>query len=238
MNIEADYYFNKWIYGCFCGDELVVLDVRKGLYHSITESELQVIIPYLRDALPLPGHKSLYSGQAEDAQLHLRNMEDLGILTRSAAQGKRMMGARAVDPIDLFEHLEADSDPLFRWHHVCVMFLAGLFAHLMLKWVTFSNIIRYFQNKWRRGGGALHHERVTEIARVYNHLRPLLWRSRICLYDTLAFDFFCRLHGVKPTIVFGVIGEPFQAHCWAQVDGFILNDVPQNTKKFTPILVI
>jgi hypothetical protein len=48
-------------------------------------------------------------------------------------------------------------------------------------------------------------------------------------------DFLDR-RGARASIVFGVTGTPFKAHCWVQLGDQLLNDSLDNVTPFTPIL--
>jgi hypothetical protein len=39
-----------------------------------------------------------------------------------------------------------------------------------------------------------------------------------------------------PQVVFGVIADPFQAHCWLQEGNVVLNDDLERVGKYKPIL--
>jgi len=56
-----------------------------------------------------------------------------------------------------------------------------------------------------------------------------------CLLDSLAFD---RWLGCPRDIclVFGVVGQPFEAHCWVQSDATVLNDSYDRVSRFEPVL--
>ena len=61
--------------------------------------------------------------------------------------------------------------------------------------------------------------------------------KRNCLLDTLAIDQWLGIpKSVK--IVFGVIANPFEAHCWAQSDRGVLNDSYDRVSRFEPILAV
>jgi hypothetical protein len=58
------------------------------------------------------------------------------------------------------------------------------------------------------------------------------------LLDSLALLAFLRQRGLYADLVFGVIRQPFAAHCWVQARGVVLNDRLDRVAEFTPILVI
>lgn len=62
--------------------------------------------------------------------------------------------------------------------------------------------------------------------------------SACCLLDSIALVRFLARKGYCAHLVFGVIGEPFAAHCWVQHGEAILNDTLGHVTAHTPIRVI
>lgn len=73
---------------------------------------------------------------------------------------------------------------------------------------------------------------------AFKALRPLYPRRYLCLFDSLALFEFLASYRVYPHVVFGVIADPFEAHCWLQVGSTILNDDLERVGKFRPILCL
>jgi len=59
-----------------------------------------------------------------------------------------------------------------------------------------------------------------------------------CLLDSLAMAHFLARRGFATNIVFGVIDDPFSAHCWVQTGDLVLNDTVGNATSYTPIRVL
>jgi hypothetical protein len=59
-----------------------------------------------------------------------------------------------------------------------------------------------------------------------------------CLIRALAVKWLCNKSGIKSKLVFGVIANPFAAHCWVQLGGAVLVGGFEQARLFTPILVI
>lgn len=76
------------------------------------------------------------------------------------------------------------------------------------------------------------------LARNFRYVRRLLPSRGTCLADSLAFLAMARGRGLPAKMVFGVISEPFAAHCWVQLGGVVLNDALDNVRNFTPIKVV
>lgn len=59
-----------------------------------------------------------------------------------------------------------------------------------------------------------------------------------CLPASFAMLDFLHRRGSDARAVFGVIANPFRAHCWLQSETEILNDDADHVSAFTPILVV
>ena len=81
-------------------------------------------------------------------------------------------------------------------------------------------------------------ERVTALVQRFVRLRPMYPRAYLCLFDSLALLRFLASHHVFPDLIFGVIAEPFEAHCWLQNGSVIVNDDLERIAHYTPILSI
>lgn len=68
--------------------------------------------------------------------------------------------------------------------------------------------------------------------------RPMVPIARNCLLDSLALDSWLARRGIGTQLVFGVVAEPFAAHCWLQTPEALLNDSYDHVSSFTPIVVL
>lgn len=58
-----------------------------------------------------------------------------------------------------------------------------------------------------------------------------------CLPAALITSLFLRRKGIDTQVVFGVRSHPFEAHCWVERDGILLEDDADRVRAFTPIAV-
>lgn len=73
---------------------------------------------------------------------------------------------------------------------------------------------------------------------VFARARHLVPIRPVCLLDSVALRIFLSRYHHRPALVFGVVREPFAAHCWLQHDKMVLNDHLDHARQHTPILVI
>jgi hypothetical protein len=71
---------------------------------------------------------------------------------------------------------------------------------------------------------------------AFKELRPWYPRAYLCLFDSLALLEFLASYRAFPRIVFGVVADPFQAHCWLQEGDVVINDSLERVCRYTPIL--
>jgi hypothetical protein len=76
-----------------------------------------------------------------------------------------------------------------------------------------------------------------QLARRFLRLRGLIPASGRCLPASLLLINFLRLGGVAADLVIGVRTHPFEAHCWVETGGKVLNDEIGYCRSFSPIFV-
>lgn len=76
------------------------------------------------------------------------------------------------------------------------------------------------------------------IARMTAQLRPLVPRSGRCLVRSLLLLHMLDLRGARANWIFGVRTHPFDAHCWVEYDGVVLNDTLEHVRWYTPIVLV
>lgn len=76
------------------------------------------------------------------------------------------------------------------------------------------------------------------VISAVNRTRAIIDSTDRCLPDSLAFLWLCFRRGLRPSLVIGVRPAPFSAHCWVQKDSIVLSDTVENTRLYTPILIL
>lgn len=74
-------------------------------------------------------------------------------------------------------------------------------------------------------------------AMIFEQLLPWAPRQEACLYRSFMLLQFLGDLGRDANWVFGVRTRPFEAHCWVQAGGIVLNDSLDNVGSYAPILV-
>lgn len=79
-------------------------------------------------------------------------------------------------------------------------------------------------------------QHISGLMAAFKDFRPLYPRPYLCLFDSLALLEFLAAYHSFPRIVFGVVADPFHAHCWLQEGGMVLNDDLERIGHYKPIL--
>lgn len=77
-----------------------------------------------------------------------------------------------------------------------------------------------------------------DFAAAFRRVRPFVPIETVCLVDSISIVRFLAKRRIHAHLVFGVTGQPFAAHCWAQHGDLVLNDTVGHVSAHTPIRVI
>jgi hypothetical protein len=77
-----------------------------------------------------------------------------------------------------------------------------------------------------------------EVLGSYFASRPFFSKPWICRLDAPALCLLMRRFGHSAELVFGARLEPFAAHCWAELDGVVLNEPIDYVGRFAPLLAV
>jgi hypothetical protein len=76
---------------------------------------------------------------------------------------------------------------------------------------------------------------IARLAEAHRRAGLILSARDQCLPTSMALMAALTKRGARPTLVLGVKLDPFQAHCWVELAGAVLNDAPDHVRPFTPI---
>ncbi|MBP7703741.1 MAG: lasso peptide biosynthesis B2 protein [Caulobacter sp.] len=88
-----------------------------------------------------------------------------------------------------------------------------------------------------RFSGAPPDQALLRQAMIFERLLPWAPRQEACLYRSFMLLQFLGELGRDANWVFGVRTRPFEAHCWIQAGGVVLDDSVDHVASFAPILV-
>jgi hypothetical protein len=111
-------------------------------------------------------------------------------------------------------------------------------VHWRLRFGTFASTVAGLERRRHHAGSTREFDvaRASPLIARFQRLRPLFPRRYLCLFDSLALFEFLAGYDCFPHLVFGVIADPFEAHCWLQAGTVVLNDNLERTDRYKPIL--
>jgi len=81
-------------------------------------------------------------------------------------------------------------------------------------------------------------ERYCRAIAAFSSARRYVPARTHCLLDSISLLRFLARRALRATLVFGVIPDPFSAHCWLQAGELVLNDTVGNVNAHTPIRIV
>jgi hypothetical protein len=79
---------------------------------------------------------------------------------------------------------------------------------------------------------------IARIEGAYRRAALIVPTRNRCLATSMALMSALMAQGARADLVLGVKLDPFQAHCWVELDGAVIGDEPDLLRPFTPILVV
>lgn len=206
------------ITACVAHGRVIILDVATDRYRAIPQSDEPLFIRWLSTP-PAPPPQAL-----RDC------LTALGI-DRGPLEELTPLASSVIMPLPL------DPDPV---PHVRVSstLLFGVAKSLLPAWraVRSHHLERALDgaSEAMKRSESPRHSLQSRLAQ-FRAARPLIPVPRVCLHDCLALvDWLGPASGAE--LVLGVSPYPFNAHCWVQADGRVIDDHPQSPSRFHPIL--
>jgi hypothetical protein len=207
---------------CIASDKLIVLDLRRDRYFCVPDSiagEMRAWLEQRHNSAPPP------------ASAHM--LEKAGVRRESDPIPTNALKDRILVP-DGFAKFDAGSEPAARTVSVARQVAA---TWISLRLVPLERIVstRHTRAPLPLNGDL---QATLTLAATFERSRPFVPIARNCLLDSLALDSWLARRGVGAQLIFGVVAEPFAAHCWLQTKEALLNDSYDNVSSFTPILAL
>jgi len=235
------YFLSPSIQWCFVNERCVILDVDKDRYLQVSARDFASILSYLPSDRYDP-----HTPSPDVLPATLRAAADellaASVLTLSPPSTPRQHSPPTPRPTE-FRPTPPTSTSLFRVMAALPEFaLACATADYCLRYLSLKRItMRIIERKRTHSNPTptLLREQAIALAHCYRRLRPFYPRNYLCLFDSLALLEFLAIWGIYPSLVFGVIVDPFLAHCWVQYDNAVLCDTACSASRwYSPIMAI
>jgi hypothetical protein len=232
------YLLSSDCFVCRLQDYWIILDTKRDKYLCVAHAELATIGHRLHGwAYPRSPAKDGANVCDEEDSL-IESLVLRGILTGSPRDGKPFIESetwardRAIEAIELEASARASPLEVIRFFWACGK------VHWRLRFGAFARTVAELERRRRHAGspGEYDAARTSRLIAIFKILRPLFPRPYLCLFDSLALLEFLAGYDCLPHLVFGVVADPFEAHCWLQAGTAVLNDGLERTGRYKPIL--
>jgi len=220
----------------------VILGVNRDKYLCVDRGQFEALGPWIRgwEASTAPNAPVAASPPTEATALADRLLS-LQILSEHAPGAKDARATVYAHPSDAVDPDSSETLHRFWWAHAGPFFLSCAKASRQLRKERFESIIA--STKARKpcdpnAPAAFDIGRARPLLTVFDRLRWFYPRPYLCMFDSLALIHFLAHFRLHPDWVFGVKADPFEAHCWVQADGLVLNDTVGRVSGFTPIMYL
>ena len=215
----------------------VILDADRDKYHCVNRRQFETLGPLLKgwEGAVAPGDPAAVP---TDVITLAKDLLSLNILSEHAARAKDALPSAYPLPT---QAIDPDSPGPSRWltcTHAKAFFASSARASRELREKRFPDIIEQVRERKIRNAAAFDLEHARLLASVFDRLRPFYPQRYDCLPDSLRLIHFLARFGLYADWVFGVIADPFEAHCWVQAGDLVLNDRLERVSAFTPIMCI
>jgi hypothetical protein len=235
------YFLSKDCYVCNTQGYWIILNVSRDKYLCVTNADLTSIGSWMHgwqrsdDGLENPQHLDV----ARDSLI--RSLLANGVLTIHSEDGKAFVESEHVAS----KAAAACAKPILSTKATVSYAAHFLFACAKMDWCLrkgkLALTLARIERRRRRAGpctSALECSNATKLIAVFKDLRPLYPRRYLCLFDSLALLEFLAGYHSYPRIVFGVVADPFQAHCWLQEGDMLLNDDLERISRYKRIMSV
>lgn len=233
------YFLAKDCFVCKMGCYWIILSAKRDRYLCVAHAELASIGDRLHgwgargDSPPPP------SSDAETDQL-VESLIINDVITHNQKIGKPFAESEYPAPENRIEVSESARAPIsLTWR--LRFFLACAKVDWQLRTQALCRILARAERRRLRGksaGALCNASCAPTLIAAFQQLRPLYPRSYLCLFDSLALLEFLAAHHFFPRAVFGVVADPFQAHCWLQDGPTVINDEMERVGRYKPILSV
>lgn len=230
------------VFLCLAGERYVFLDLRRDRYLSLSRLNTDRFIAYFSGsdkARPTtPDVQSIRD--CDETHRVVQTLTDKGILVTTGESGRAVEVTTLDTPERTLLVEGKDYKPVVRLKHWIMFLRASVKASWKLRFYSMQRTVQSIDRRKQQRNKSCsdEHETLQQLLTIFHRLRPFYARKHLCLFDSLALIEFLAYYRLYPQWVFGVVAEPFGAHCWVQNDQYVLNDRPEYVRGYAPIMVI
>ena len=233
------YFLSKDCFACNTQNYWIILSASRDKYSCVTHADLMSIGNRLHGWQDRSGGAGYFSQFGAEADTLIDSLISKGIITANPSDGKPFAESECQVCEREAETPEPDAPakrPLF---YVARFILACAKIDWQLRKRDLFRILARIERRrlLARSSAAIRSvTHASTLIAAFTDLRALYPRPYLCLFDSLALLEFLATYRIFPRLVFGVVADPFQAHCWLQDGNVVLNDDLEQVGKYKPIL--
>jgi hypothetical protein len=235
---QPQYRLADHVRACHVDGQVILLDLHHDRYIGVAGPQASAAAHWVADwpTTDLRAGEALASSALESG---VSKLQKAGLLVNAPPT------PRQSDPLeDALETLATSDLQQWRgvqWQRMAAICCATFVASRWLKRRSLAGIAEALLSM-RHGRESMDDE-PTEALRCasgwYQRMRPFVISSQDqCLHDSLTLLHFLATERLYPRWVIGVRTRPFAAHSWVQAQHLVLNDLHENVRAYTPILVV
>jgi hypothetical protein len=238
--MSISYFLSADSYICLDRRYCIFLDARSDKYMVTSRQTIDCLAPWLH------GWRTEFSSVAENTiPPHLETIaEDFvreGIFTKLSHLGKPLLSQDIERPT---QNMRTALNSPRLWSALVLGYASirsSLWASERLSRHSLLSTIRAVRERRAACSRSPHDVdvlRTSSLVEVFKRWHILFSRPHACLYDSLSLLHFLSAFNIFPSLVFGVIPDPFQAHCWLQCNTMVINDSVSHVSNYTPIMLV
>lgn len=222
---------------CYC----VLLDARSDRYLAISRDTMERLGPWLSGWPADPSQACTTVMPAELASI-ADDFVRRGTLTKGPFLGKPVRPQDIPRPqrslLDAHEPVPLIMTLPLAGALICSSLWARrqLTRHPLLS--TIGAVAERRASSQRSPSAALDLDRARFLVSTFTRWLVFSSKPNDCLFEALALLHFLSRFQIYPSWVFGVIPEPFHAHCWLQHRGIVVNDTVAHVSQYAPLMLI
>jgi hypothetical protein len=234
-----EYYLHPKTFLCLAPRHWVLLDVRTDRYLCLSIDDFALLRPWLNGQNDGSAGDSRPNIMPAPAAALAQQLLDRELLVPHTPSARPVTPTQWTRPTETLQ-LPVAKDFLGSVIHAPTFIYSCIFADHALRRRSLDAITRIVSRRraQQSKSGPFPWLRTSRIILTFNSLRLFYPRSYLCLFDCLALLNFLSFYSIFPTWVFGVVADPFSAHCWLQQGGVVLNDTVETVSKYTPIMCL
>jgi hypothetical protein len=235
------YFLSKDCFVCNAQGYWIILNVNRDKYLCVTHADLASISRRLhgwRNHIGTVGRFPQFGGEADSL---IASLMSSGIITGNPNDGKPFAESECPACEKAMGHPEFYAPATHSVLSITRFFLACMKIDWQLRRKRLSRILaRIERRRLRARSSAIIHNvtHTSKLMAAFEDLRGLYPRPYLCLFDSLALLEFLASYHSFPQIVFGIVADPFQAHCWLQEGNVLLNDDLERVGNYKPIVSV